>query len=158
MATHTIEKSGFNGSWEYHSFRSDYLRGDLSVPDPNHPGQSVSYSVDTILFAEAVITLTVDAAGAVSGAIEWEGGGLDLAGNATDGNGGPATLTMVGTGSKARNTEGWQYSYIGYLDRPNSPDAKQQIPCFMGTVKRDKPHGQAPAGVINPFICMMRKS
>jgi hypothetical protein len=157
MATPSIEKSGFKGDWEYHSFLSDYLRGDLSVPDTHHPGKTVSYSLDDVLFAEAVITLSVDSHGSVSGTILWDGGGLELSGKATDGHGGPATLIMTGTGSEARHTAGWQYSYIGYLDQPCSPDAKQQIPCFVGTVKRDKPHGTAPAGVINPFICLMRK-
>jgi len=60
-------------------------------------------------------------------------------------------LEIFGTGRAGTPTENWEYDYKAFTT-PKWPNGINQIPAFVGTVIRAKPHGSSPAGVVASFV------
>ncbi|MGY3621930.1 hypothetical protein [Bradyrhizobium sp. USDA 10063] len=90
----------------------------------------------------------------LTGALDWQGGGLNLQGTIQPANAGPPlSVAIVGTGRPDTDTAGWEYDYrasVAY-QWPNGID---QVPALVGTVIRAKPHNGAPAGYVASFIAV----
>lgn len=131
------------GKWTYRSFRNN--------PEP------VAGDVDKLaklLFAEAIFTFQTPSDTTLTGAIDWNGGGLDLQGTIRPATGdAPITVEIVGSGRPNTSTANWQYDYHGYLAH-QWPHGIDQVPALVGTVTRVKPHGTAPAGYVASFIAV----
>src|ERR1700757_2385569 len=61
------------GKWTYRSFINDPTKC-CDDPDPNKDGQNLL----NLLFAEATFTFQLPSPTTLTGAIDWQGGGLDL--------------------------------------------------------------------------------
>src|SRR5262249_25049565 len=70
-------------------------------------------------------------------------------------DGEPARFEIVGTGYPSTGTRGWEYRYYGHLMR-DWPNGIDQRPALVGSVIRVKPHDDAPAGYVAPFIAVKR--
>ena len=131
------------GKWTYRSFNNDPTLVD---GDPN--------KALALFFAEAIFTFAIPSSTALQGAIDWPGGGLDLAGDITpscDGLG--PIVTITGTGRPGTDTEGWEYDYFGQLAH-TWPNGVNQRPTVVGSVIRAKPHTGAPAGYVASFVAV----
>lgn len=135
------------GKWTYRSFLNDPTQV-TNDPDPNNVAQNLL----ALLFAEAVFTFEIPNDTTLKGAIDWNGGGLDLQGTIREGDGGPI-VQIVGTGRPNTGTANWEYDYHGQLAYP-WPNGVNQIPAIVGNVIRAKPHNGAPAGVTASFIAV----
>ncbi|WP_439360161.1 hypothetical protein [Bradyrhizobium sp. DASA03007] len=130
------------GKWTYRSFHN---RPALVDGDPQKALR--------LIFAEAVFTFQTEG-NSLKGGIDWEGGGLDLAGTIQ-----PATATtplsvaIVGSGRPKTNTDGWEYDYRAALAY-RWPNGVDQLPALVGSVIRAKPHNGAPAGYVASFIAV----
>jgi hypothetical protein len=106
-----------------------------------------------LIFAEAVFTFEVTDA-TLKGALDWQGGGLDLQGTIQPANAGePISVAIIGTGRQNTDTEGWEYDYRASLAY-QWPNGIGQVPALVGTVIRAKPHNGAPAGYVASFIAV----
>ena len=137
------ENSPLAGKWTYRSFhnRPELVAGDA---------QKALH----LIFAEAVFTFAVDKETVLTGAIDWQGGGLDLQGTVQPASGAaPSSVAIVGTGRPNTDTAGWEYDYRANLayQWPNGVD---QVPALVGTVIRAKPHNGSPAGYVASFIAV----
>jgi hypothetical protein len=131
------------GKWTYRSFRND-----------PKPVDGNAEKLLKLLFAEAVFTFQIPSDTSLTGAIDWEGGGLDLHGTIRSATGNaPLTVEIVGTGRPNTSTANWQYDYHGHLAH-HWPYGIDQVPALVGTVTRVKPHGTAPAGYVASFIAV----
>ncbi|MGA8600805.1 MAG: hypothetical protein WB663_05315 [Beijerinckiaceae bacterium] len=131
------------GKWTYRSF--------LNNPAPTDGDPQ---KLADLLFAEAVFTFQLPTSGTLKGAIDWQGGGLDLEGTVReDPAGDGASVEIVGTGRAGTGTDGWEYDYNGRLAH-TWPNGVNQVPALVGTVIRAKPHNGAPAGVVASFIAV----
>lgn len=132
-----------SGKWTYRSFHN------RAAPVGGDPDAAIG-----LYFAEATFTFDVAADLKLTGAIDWEGGGLDLAGTVQPATGDtPITLHIVGSGRPGSGTEGWRYDYHGSLAH-SWPEAVNQIPAIVGSVLRAEPHGGAPKGYTASFIAV----
>jgi hypothetical protein len=130
------------GKWTYRSFHNR----------PAPVGDDPQAALD-LIFAEAVFTFEVSGT-SLKGAIDWQGGGLDLKGQIQPASGSaPLSVAIVGTGRPKSSTAGWEYDYRGSLAY-TWPNGVDQIPALVGTVIRAKPHGTAPAGYVASFIAV----
>jgi hypothetical protein len=135
--------SVLSGKWTYRSFHN---RAALVNDDAK--------AALALIFAEAVFTFAVDAANCVKGALDWEGGGLDIAGTVK-----PATaecqltVELVGSGRPYSQTAGWEYDYRANLAY-TWPNGVDQVPALVGTVIRAKPHSGEPAGYVASFVAV----
>jgi len=142
--------SALSGLWTYRSFRNPTA---VSRTGP----QKAQPAAHELILLEADFNLqrAIDPT-TLQGAIEWDGGGLDLQGTA-DG----ANFDIVGTGRPNTPTAGWEYRYHGHLipGWPKPPDASRvdQTPTLVGSVIRAKPHGNSPAGSVYPFVAVKRQ-
>jgi hypothetical protein len=130
------------GKWTYRSFHNR----------PALVGDNAKAALD-LIFAEAVFTFEVSGT-SLKGAIDWDGGGLDLKGQIRPASGhAPLSVAIVGSGRPKSSTDGWEYDYRGSLayQWPNGVD---QVPALVGTVIRAKPHGKEPAGYVASFIAV----
>ena len=132
------------GRWTYRSYRNDaaLVAGDAEKALRN-------------IFGEGVFTL-VASNGKVTGTIDMGPGYvLDLSGTVVPTNGGEGrtTVMMVGTGRTGTPTAGWEYDYSG-TDAFTWPKGVDQIPAFVGSVLRAKPHDGSPAGYVASFIAI----
>lgn len=66
---------------------------------------------------------------------------------------GEVEIAITGCGIAGTPTEGWQYDYRGNFGH-RWDDGVDQVPSFVGTVIRTKPHGKAPAGYVASFIAV----
>ncbi|MER8533374.1 hypothetical protein [Mesorhizobium sp. M0220] len=131
------------GLWTYRSFHNN--------PSLVTGNEQTALS---LFFAEATFSFVIGKNNDVSGALDWDGGGLDIRGTVrptTDGS--PLAVELVGTGRAGTQTENWEYDYLGFL-APNWSSGVNQIPALVGTVLRAKPHGGAPAGYVASFIAV----
>jgi hypothetical protein len=131
-----------DGKWTYRSFFND----------PAMIGDDAKKALD-LIFAEATFTFKISGT-ELKGAIDWDGGGLNLKG--TVGPAGPLTVQIVGMGRPGTDTETWRYDYNATLAH-EWPNAVKQVPALVGTVIRVNAHGKgAPAGVTASFIAVKR--
>jgi hypothetical protein len=131
------------GKWTYRSFNNDPALVD---GDPN--------KALALFFAEAVFTFAIPSPTTLTGAIDWTGGGLDLAGCIAPGDDGLGPIvTITGTGRAGTDTEGWEYDYFGQLAH-TWPNGVNQRPAIVGSVIRAKPHNGAPAGYVASFVAV----
>jgi hypothetical protein len=134
------ETSVLSGTWTYRSFH------DRAAPVDDSPRKALS-----LIFAEALFTFDV-AGHALTGRLDWPGGGLDLSGSVQQAEAdGPLSVAIVGSGRVKTSTQGWQYDYRASLAY-RWPNGVNQIPALLGTVIRTKPHSGAPAGYVASFI------
>jgi len=130
------------GKWTYRSFHNR----------PALVGDNAQAALD-LIFAEAVFTFEVSGT-SLKGAIDWDGGGLDLKGQVRPASGqAPESVAIVGTGRPQTSTAGWEYDYRGSLAY-RWPNGIDQVPALVGTVIRAKPHGSSPAGYVASFIAV----
>ncbi len=72
-------------------------------------------------------------------------------------DGGTVEIAITGLGIAGTPTEGWQYDYRGNFGH-RWDDGVDQVPSFVGTVIRTKPHGTRPAGYVASFIAVAHTS
>jgi hypothetical protein len=137
------------GMWTYRSFHNNPAP---VADDPNTAPQKAL----ALIFAEAVFTFEIPTSTTLKGAIDWPGGGLDLQGTiGTDAAGASPIVDIIGTGRHGTATASWEYDYRGQLAY-QWPNGVNQVPAFLGTVIRAKPHNGAPAGYVASFIAVKR--
>ncbi|MBB3612705.1 hypothetical protein [Rhizobium sp. BK602] len=132
------------GRWTYRSYRND----------PGLIGDNAQKALENI-FGEGVFTLTVSV-GKVTGTLDMGSGYvLDLTGSVVPVEGGDVRIAvmMVGTGRSGTPTAGWEYDYHG-TDAFTWPNGVNQVPAFVGSVIRAKPHNGSPAGYVASFIAV----
>ncbi len=141
----TSDSPALAGTWTYRSFHNN----------PTPVGNDANKALD-LIFAEAVFTFEIPSKTTLKGALDWPGGGLDLQGTIRPGvEGAMPTVEIVGTGRAGTGTAGWEYDYYGQLAY-RWPNGVDQVPAFVGSVIRAKPHGSAPAGYVASFIAVKR--
>lgn len=139
------------GKWTYRSFLNN---ATLCCEDPDEDKDAKNLL--NLLFAEAVFTFALPSPTTLTGAIDWDGGGLDLQGTVTAGDTGMPAVRIVGTGRPKTSTENWEYDYEGRLAY-RWPNGVNQVPALVGSVIRAKPHGDNPAGVVASFIAVKQQ-
>lgn len=139
-----------SGKWTYRSFHNN--------PAPVAEDESTAAAKAlALIFAEAVFSFEIVSPTELKGAIDWEGGGLDLTGTIRPATTGTSlTVEIVGAGRPGTGTAGWQYDYHGHLAHA-WPNGVNQVPSVVGTVIRAKQHGGAPAGYVASFIAVKRQ-
>jgi hypothetical protein len=131
------------GKWTYRSFHNN------PVPVTDDAQTALG-----LFFAEAVFTFSEATDTKIGGAIDWQGGGLNLAGTVSQpGATSPLTIHMVGSGRPGTGTGGWEYDYHGSLAY-EWPNGIGQVPALVGNVIRAKPHGAAQAGYVASFVAV----
>ena len=133
------------GKWTYRSFLNDPAQ---VTTDPDTAAEKLL----ALLFAEAVFTFETPNDTTLKGAIDWDGGGLDLLGKISD-HGGAPVVVIIGTGRAGTGTANWEYDYHGELAY-QWPNGVNQVPAIVGNVIRAKPHNGNPAGVVASFIAV----
>ncbi len=148
-STNPSDTSLLAGKWTYRSFHND------PAPVADDPKTAAEKAL-ALIFAEAVFTFEIPTSTTLKGAIEWQGGGLDLQGTVGVNTAGAApTVEIVGTGRPGTSTAGWEYDYRGQLAY-QWPNGVNQALALAGTVIRAKSHGGAPAGYVASFIAVKR--
>jgi hypothetical protein len=143
----SLPASALAGKWTYRSFHND------PAPVADDPATAPDKAL-ALIFAEAVFTFEISSSTTLRGAIDWDGGGLDLQGSIQPDATAPApTVEIVGLGRAGTSTDGWEYDYHGQLAY-HWPNGVDQVPALVGTVIRAKPHGSAPAGYVASFIAV----
>ena len=130
------------GKWTYRSFhnRAALVNGDKDA-------------ALALIFAEAVFTFEVSG-WTVTGKLDWDGGGLDIAGTVKAPTAEcPLGVELVGSGRPNSETAGWEYDYRANLAY-HWPNGVNQVPALVGTVIRAKPHDGEPAGYVASFIAV----
>jgi hypothetical protein len=136
------------GKWTYRSFLNNPAQV-TTAPDE----ATVAKQLLALLFAEAVFTFEIPDDTTLKGAIDWTGGGLDLAGKISN-QGDALTIHIIGNGRAGADTRDWEYDYHAALAF-QWPNGVNQVPAIVGTVIRAKPHGDNnPAGVTASFIAV----
>lgn len=134
--------SVLSGTWTYRSFHNRAALVDDS------PRKALS-----LIFAEALFTFDI-AGDALTGRLDWPGGGLNLTGTVQQPEpNGSLSVAIVGSGRTNTSTQGWQYDYRASLAY-RWPNGVNQVPALLGTVIRTKPHSGAPAGYVASFIAL----
>jgi hypothetical protein len=152
------------GKWTYRSYRN---RADIIVNADAEPavknlsgiyGQEVETANSalkalSLVFGEGIMTFDPPSGNAISGNLDMGGGYvLDLKGTIQPSAGTDVlVLEIFGTGRAGTPTENWEYDYKAFTT-PKWPNGINQIPAFVGTVIRAKPHGSSPAGVVASFV------
>ena len=137
---------GLAGKWTYRSFHNNPA---LVTSDP---GTAADKAL-ALIFAEAVFTFEAPSGTKLKGAIDWQGGGLDLQGTIQTDAAGTSTVIIAGMGRPGTGTAGWEYDYRGQLAY-QWPNGVNQGPALVGSVIRAKPHDGAPAGYVASFIAV----
>ncbi len=160
----TSADASITGKWTYRSYRN---RADIIVNADAEPsvqalGAIYGQEVETanaalkalsLVFGEGIMTFDPPSGSSISGNLDMGGGFvLDLKGTMQPLAGaGILALEIFGTGRAGTPTENWEYDYKAFMT-PKWPNGVNQIPAFVGTVIRAKPHGSAPAGVVASFV------
>lgn len=139
-----IDGSFLNGSWTYRSLLND--------PDWKK-------SFDLLQFASAIMDIRTFGKDSISGILYWADNpkqGLNLRGKFYYQD---TTIcySLVGTGSAALGTVGWQYDYKGYIV-PKWSNGIKQADVLVGSTIRTKPHNGAPAGFVATTYMVRRKN
>jgi hypothetical protein len=131
------------GKWTYRSFHNRAALVDR-----------VAEAALKLIFAEAVFTFALSDPTTLKGAIDWDGGGLDIWGAVAPATAdAPLSVALVGSGRANTDTAGWEYDYRGALAY-EWPNGVNQVPALVGTVIRAKPHNGAPAGYVASFVAV----
>ena len=142
--TERIDGKFFNGSWTYRSLLND---ADWKL------------SFDQLQFASAIMDLKTFGKDSISGILYWADNpkrGLNIKGKYYYQD----TVTcysLVGTGTAALGTPGWQYDYKGSIV-PQWPNGVKQADALVGSTVRTKPHNGAPAGFVATTYMVRRKN
>lgn len=162
-------QNGWLGSWTYRSFHNE----------PQYPYLKTYPTAHSLILEESVFKLKTPTSTTLDGTIEWPGRGLDSRVLVLDiGKGSvriieldpsrrpaeqnePPRFTFSAIGRRGTETDGWEYSFDGQLTRnwPSPADAPANVPrlpALVGSVIREKAHGDSPAGSIYPFIAVRR--
>jgi hypothetical protein len=148
MLSISLSRAGeLSGKWTYRSYHN---RPNVIVSDDDHAAEKAL----SLLFGEGVFTLTQEGDD-LTGVFDMGGGYvLDVRGKAKPAAAGaPVSLEFVGTGRAGTPTANWEYDYVGYLV-PTWPNGVKQVPAFVGTVLRGRPHGNSAAGYTASFIAV----
>ncbi|MGB3006450.1 MAG: hypothetical protein WBC06_08085 [Chitinophagaceae bacterium] len=135
--------SFLNGSWTYRSLLND-------------PDWKLTF--DQLQFASAIMDLKTFGKDSITGILYWSDNpkqGLNIKGNYYYQDT-VLCYSLVGTGSTALGTPGWQYDYKGYAVS-TWPRNVKQADVLVGSTLRAKPHGGAPAGFVATTY-MVRRS
>lgn len=133
-----------DGKWTYRSFHNS---ADLVAGDP---GKALA-----LLFGEGVFEFTSVTYVKFKGTLDM-GGDYKLELDAdlhTTGDPGGVAIAITGHGIAGTPTDGWQYDYRGNFGH-RWDEGVDQVPSFVGTVVRTKPHGGRPAGYVASFIAV----
>jgi hypothetical protein len=133
-----------NGSWAYRSLLNDT---DWKLP------------FDQLRFASAVMDLKTFGKDSISGILYWAKNptqGLMIAGKYYY-QGTTICYSLVGNGTAALGTPGWQYDYKGYI-APQWSNGVKQADVLVGGTIRVKPHNGAPAGQVATTYMVRRKN
>ena len=152
------------GKWTYRSYRnrSDIIVNADAEPPVKALGGIYGQEVETansavkalsLVFGEGIMTFDPPSGNSISGNLDMGGGyALDLKGTIQSSVGtGVFVLEIIGTGRAGTPTENWEYDYKAFTT-PKWPNGINQIPAFVGTVIRAKPHGSSPAGYVASFV------
>jgi len=129
------------GKWTYRSYRNDpaLVNGNAQ-------------KALTDIFGEGVFTLATPTPDTITGVFDMGGGYvLDITGKLAHAAGAVSNIAMAGVGRAGTPTDGWEYDYNaipGYA----WPTGVDQVPSFVGTVLRAKPHNGSPSGFTASFI------
>ena len=156
------------GEWTYRSFRND-----AQGPPPRPNGlilQEAVLKLETKLetvperrspVPPHAITDPSYTKTTLRGTIEWSGRVLDINGEVDPSPleiDQPPVFRFSATGRGGTASAGWQYEYHGDMTRawtkPPDADRIDQVPALVGTVIRQKAHGDSPAGIVYPFIAV----
>jgi len=133
-----------SGKWTYRSYhnRSDLIAGDAEKALKN-------------IFGEGVFEFTPETYVRFGGFFDM-GGEYRMELEATlvpfEGTR-SAEISIIARGIAGTPTEGWQYDYRATFGH-RWDNGLDQVPSFVGTVIRVKPHGAAPAGYVASFIAV----
>jgi len=142
-------KYDLTGSWTYRSFRNETRYPYLTAP-PTARG---------LILQESLLKLETTPQGAITtlrGTIEWSGLVLDIRWQVDPSpleRDQPPVFWFSGTGRRDTATAGWQYVFHGDMTR-TWPKGDKQVPALVGSVIREKAHGDSPAGTVYPFIAV----
>lgn len=133
-----------DGKWTYRSYHnsSELVAGD--------PAKALSQ-----LFGEGVFEFTSVTYVKFNGIFDMGGGyRLELEADLHPiADSTAVDIAITGRGFDGTPTEGWQYDYRGNFGH-RWDDGVDQVPSFVGTVIRTKPHGNRPAGYVASFIAI----
>jgi hypothetical protein len=141
--TSRIDGSFFNGSWTYRSLLND---ADWKL------------SFDRLRFASAIMDLKTVGKDSIAGILYWADNpkqGLNITGKYYYQD----TVTcysLMGTGTAALGTPGWQYDYKGTIVS-QWPNGIKQADVLVGSAIRTKPHNGAPAGFVATTYMVRRQ-
>jgi hypothetical protein len=135
-----------SGLWSYRSFRNPT---DVSRPGP----QKAQPAAHELILQEADFNLErafgLDVI-ALQGAIEWEGGGLNLQGTAER-----ESFDIRGTGRPDTPTADWEYDYRGHLipgwPKPPDVNAADQRPTLVAAFSVQSPMEQHRLATLLPL-------
>ena len=140
---HRIDGRFFNGSWTYRSLLND---ADWKLP------------FERLQFASAIMDLKTFGKDSISGILYWADNpksGLSIRGRYYYQDS-MTWYSLVGTGTAALGTPGWQYDYKGSIVS-QWPNSVNQADVLVGSTMRVKPHNGAPAGFVATTY-MVRRS
>ncbi len=143
ITTNRIDGSFFNGSWTYRSLLND---ADWKLP------------FDQLQFANAIMDLKTVGKDSITGILYWSDNpkqGLNITGKYYYQDT-VACYSLVGSGTAALGTPGWQYDYKGYIVAP-WPNGIKQADVLVGSTIRAKPHGGASAGAVATTYMVRRQ-
>jgi hypothetical protein len=108
-----------------------------------------------LIFGQGILTFVTPTNTSLLGTLDMGSGlVLDLQGTIKRGAQDEAlTIAIVGNGRAGTQTDGWEYDYHGYLAY-QWPNGVNQVPAFIGSVIRAKPHNGSPAGFVASFIAV----
>lgn len=133
-----------DGKWTYRSYRNS---AELVGND--------AQKALALLFGEGIFEFTAITYVTFKGTLDMGGGyrlELDAELHPIEGDS-SVDIAITGRGVAGTPTEGWQYDYRGNFGH-RWDDGVDQVPSFVGTVIRAKPHGTAPAGYVASFIAV----
>jgi hypothetical protein len=133
----------FNGSWTYRSLLND-------------PDWKLSF--DQLQFASAIMDLKTVGKDSITGILYWADNpkrGLTISGKYYFQDT-VVCYSLIGTGSAALGTTGWQYDYKGYVVSKWA-NGIQQADVLVGSTVRAKPHNGAPAGMVATTYMVRRQ-
>ena len=140
----------FAGNWTLRNFNPTFV--------------IVNETPEEAAFTAGALDLTLSATpdpSSLAGTIGWPGdpprdppGVLDVEGKIDQTHGlGNEMFYLTAPGRGGTESAGWQYDYHGDMTR-TWPKGDKQVPALVGTVIRQKAHGDSPAGVVYPFIAV----
>ncbi len=131
----------------YYSYRS-FLNNPTGEPND-------------ILFGAGELLIFINDEGSVNGTLSFPMESLstykevmDIEGKVISNN--PFQIHFIGKGRKNSSIQDFEYEYDCFLNHEWESSEPKQIVTFIGTVKRNKDHGNSKAGVTASFIAIKR--